>query len=404
MSDRTDDEAAGADSGATWAVPPHAVLERLAAMRELDAPTHGGRLLSYVYDPGLPELDALAAEATAMTLPVNGLDPTTFRSVAVIERELVAFAREAFHGAEDVVGTATSGGTESCLLAVLTARESWRVRHPGGGRPRLVIPTTAHAAFRKAAHLFDLVLAEVPVEVETGIVAVERMAGHLDDDVALAVVSAPAYPHASMDPVAEVAHAAAARGIDVHVDACIGGFALAFWPPQGAGAAVAPWDFAVPGVTSLSADLHKYAYAPKGASVLLQRGRDRQRLQYFATRDWPGYPVVNPTLLGSRSATSLAAAWAIVTALGTAGLTRLTASISRSLEALLAAAQEIDGLRVVDGRWGRWWPSPRTSVLRRRGESTRTGGRTPSGAGGSRCRPNRGSPSPTGATYPPRRT
>ena len=110
-------------------------------------------------------------------------------------------------------------------------------------------------------------------------------------------VSAPSYPFAALDPVAEVAAVCAPRGIALHVDACIGGFVLPFWPDE-----LPAWDFAVPGVTSLSADLHKYGYAPKGVSVLLQRGRDRQRHQYFATTGWPGYPVVNPTMLGSKSA------------------------------------------------------------------------------------------------------
>ena len=121
------------------------------------------------------------------------------------------------------------------------------------------------------------------------------------------------------------------RGIPLHVDACIGGLVLPFWPRRRL-----PWDFRVPGVTSLSADLHKFGYAPKGVSVLLQRGRDRQRAQYFATTRWPGYPVVNPTILGSKSAGPLAAAWAIVQALGVDGFAELAASCVRSTAAVAA--------------------------------------------------------------------
>jgi len=171
---------------------------------------------------------------------------------------------------------------------------------------------------------------------------VERMA----PDVALVVVSAPSYPHAAMDPVAEVAAAALERGIDCHVDACIGGWVLPFW------SGLAPWDLRVPGVTSLSADLHKFGYAPKGASVLLTRGRDRQRSQYFATTRWPGYPVVNSTMLGSKSAGPLAAAWAIVNALGRDGLASLAASCERSTTALVALVGGIEGLRVVGSPTG----------------------------------------------------
>ncbi|OLT54326.1 pyridoxal-dependent decarboxylase [Cellulosimicrobium sp. CUA-896] len=146
------------------------ILERLAELRAADAPTHGGRVLSYVYDPGLAELDELASAAAQAVLPVNGLDPTTFTSVAVMERELVAFAREVLHGPAHgpgtVVGSVTSGGTESCLLAVKAARDELAARRPGV-RPRLVAPVSAHAAFRKAAQYLGLELTLVPVDPST---------------------------------------------------------------------------------------------------------------------------------------------------------------------------------------------------------------------------------------------
>lgn len=339
--------------------PPHSVgepadvvMERLRTLRTLDAPTHGGRLLSYVYDSGQAELDELAAQAVQAMLPVNGLDPTAFPSVAVIESEILAFAIEAFGGNEavgDVVGSVTSGGTESCLLAVKTARDAWRARRGlgAGSVPRLVAPSTVHAAFHKAAHLFDLKLDLVPVEVRTGRPSAADLLDRLDEDVALLVMSAPSYPVSVLDPIAEVAPRAAERGVDVHVDACLGGFAMAHWPSD-----LPHWDLRVPGVVSLSADLHKYGYAPKGASVLLQRGRDRQRLQYFATARWPGYPVVNPTLLGSRSAGPAAAAWAILRHLGADGFRDIARGLAATTAALDTALGAIDGLRVVGERVG----------------------------------------------------
>lgn len=330
---------------------PQELLQRLDALREDDAPTHGGRVLSYVYDSGLAELDELAAAAIRAVQPVNALDPTTFTSVAVMEREIVAFARRVFHGDEQVVGTVTSGGTESCLLAVKTARELWRAdaarrgTEPGTRVPRILAPSTVHAAFHKAAEYFGLRLELLPVDPASGLPRVADFAAALADadDVALVVVSAPAYPHGVIDPIAEVSALAAAAGVSCHVDACFGGFALPWWP----GLDAAGWDLQLPGVTSLSADLHKYGYAPKGASVLLQRGRDRQRKQYFATTCWPGYPVVNSTLLGSKSAAALAAAWAITQALGSSGFARLTESCARATAALTAAIGGIEGLRVV---------------------------------------------------------
>jgi glutamate/tyrosine decarboxylase-like PLP-dependent enzyme len=326
------------------------ILTELRELRAADAPTHGGHVLSYVYDPGRAELDELAARAARLMQPVNGLDPTTFTSVAVLERDVIAFARTILGGDDDVVGSVTSGGTESCLLAVKTARDLWRSAG-GSGRPRLVAPATVHAAFHKAAGLFDLELDLVPVDESTGTARASAIAGRLAPDVALVVVSAPSYPFAALDPVGQVAAACADAGIACHVDACIGGWVLPFWRGPG-GEPLPPWDLSVRGVTSLSADLHKYGYAPKGVSVLLHRGRDRHRAQYFATTAWPGYPVVNPTLLGSKPAGPLAAAWAIIRSLGADGFEELAASCRRSTERLLELVRDIEGLRVVGSPTG----------------------------------------------------
>lgn len=319
-----------------FSTAPEAILQRLAELRAADAPTHGGTVLSYVYDSGIAEIDELAAGAVALVQPVNGLDPTTFGSVAVMEREVIGFVRTLLGGDPDVVGSVTSGGTESCLLAVKTARENFT----GSGTPRLLAPASVHAAFHKAASYFGLTLELIPVDAN-GRADAAAMAAAMGPDTALVVISAPSYPHAVLDPVAEVAAAAAATGIDCHVDACIGGLALPFWP------GLPDWDLRVPGVTSISADLHKFGYSPKGASVLLTRGRDRQRGQYFATTAWPGYPVVNPSLLGSKSAGPLAAAWAIINLLGHDGFAELAASCHRSTTALRLVVAGIEGLRIV---------------------------------------------------------
>lgn len=318
------------------------ILDRLRRMRAADAPTHGGHVLSYVYDPGLGELDELADAAARLARPLNGLDPTVFPSIAAMERDVIGFTRRMLHGGRTVVGSVTSGGTESCLLAVKTARDLWRRANPTltGRRPRLVAPATAHAAFIKAAQLFDLDLDAVPCSPD-GVLAASDLIDRLGDDVALVVVSAPSYPTGMLDPIAEVAAAASALGISCHVDSCFGGFVLPWWPGLPA------WDFRVRGVTSISVDLHKFGYAPKGVSVLLQRGRRRHRAQFFATTGWAGYPVVNPTLLGSRSASPLAAAWAIIEHLGDDGYRRLTGSIHRVAHAVRSAVDDIPGLRVI---------------------------------------------------------
>ncbi|MGC5246291.1 pyridoxal phosphate-dependent decarboxylase family protein [Gordonia sp. DT219] len=331
-----------------------AILDDLTALREHDAPTHGGRVLSYVYDSGLAELDDLARRAAASVASINGLDPTTFPSVAAMERDVIAFAAGLAHGTgreatADVVGLVTSGGTESCLLAVKSARDRWRDRNPASTEvPVVLAPITAHAAFHKAAHYFDLELDLVPVGADLTVSAadlVDRMTGR----TALVVVSAPNYPYGLLDPVAEVAPAAAARGIACHVDACIGGWVLPFWASDEPHRAkpLPDWDFRVAGVTSLSMDAHKYGYAPKGASVLLFADRDAKRAAGFVTTRWPGYPVVNPTMLGSRSATSLAAAWAVIRYLGDNGFRALSARTRHATRSLIECVDGITGLRVV---------------------------------------------------------
>lgn len=320
---------------------PEEILTRLKTLRTNDAPTRGGRVLSYVYDSGLSELDSLASRAMELVQPVNGLDPTTFTSVATMEREVIEFARKILHGDQNTVGTVTSGGTEGCMLAVKRARTNFL----GTGTPKILAPATVHAAFHKAAEYFGLELDLVPVE-KNGELDPARLIERMDQNVALVVISAPAYPYATLDQISEIAAAASSKGIECHVDACIGGWVLPFW------ANLPHWDLRVPGVTSISADLHKYGYAPKGISVLLTQDRDTQRSQYFATTNWPGYPVVNSTLLGSKSAAPLAAAWAIINYLGESGFKALADSMLRSTDRLLAHISSIGGLKVLGSPTG----------------------------------------------------
>jgi sphinganine-1-phosphate aldolase len=320
---------------------PQEVLAELRALQAGDVPTHGGATMAYVYDSGRDGVDELAAAAQAAYQWTNALDPTAFPSVARIENDLVAAAAGLLGGGPSTVGTLTSGGTESCLLAVLAARERWRAGG-GTGRPQMLLPVTAHAAFRKAAHLFDLEVADVAVDPLTCRADPSAVAALLDERTALVVVSAPSYPHGVLDPVGEIAALAAAAGAPCHVDACIGGWILPFLDdvPE-------PFDLSVPGVTSLSVDLHKYGYAPKGASVLLTASPELRQAHWFSTAGWPGYPVVNPTLAGTRPAGPMAAAWALHRWLGPDGYRDLARRTRAATLALAAGAAEIDGIRVV---------------------------------------------------------
>jgi glutamate/tyrosine decarboxylase-like PLP-dependent enzyme len=340
---------------------PDPLLARLAALRTADLPVRGGRTMAYVYDAGLAGLDELAAAAHAAFAGVNGLDMTVFPSVVTLENEVVAQTARLLGGGPGTAGTFTSGGTESCLLAVLTAREHAR-RTRGVTAPELVLPVTAHAAFHKAARLFGLTVVAVPVDPVTFRADPRQMAAAITPRTALVVVSAPSYAHGVVDPVAEVAAAAAERGVLCHVDACIGGWHLGHLrlaqeraaqeqarPGRAArdGAAVAPFDLSVPGVSSLSVDLHKYAYTPKGASVLLFRDAELRRHGWFAHASWPGYPVVNATLQGTKSAGPLAAAWAVLQRIGTGGYAELAQRVHTATRRLADGIARIDGLRVL---------------------------------------------------------
>jgi len=320
-----------------------AVLARLRERQAGDLPVLGGRTLAYVYDSGLAEVDRVGREAVAAYAGSNGLDPTAFPSLLQMENELVGFAArllDAPTGPDGAVGTVTSGGTESVLLAVQGARDS----RPDVTGPTMVIPSTAHAAFHKAAHYFGVEARVVPVGADFRADAA-AMAAAIDDTTVLVVASAPSYAHGVVDPVTDIAAAAAARGVRCHVDACIGGWVLPY--AARLGRAVPAWTFAVPGVTSISVDLHKYAYAPKGSSLLLHRSPGHRRPQFFASAAWPGYTMLNATLQSTKSGGPLAGAWAVVTTLGDAGYERLTADVLAAVDRIVAGVAELPELHVV---------------------------------------------------------
>lgn len=320
------------------------ILSRLETLRAGDLPVRGGRTMAYVYDCGLDGIEELAAAAAARFAGVNGLDMTAFPSVVALENDVVAWAKRLLRGAGQTAGTFTGGGTESCLLAVLTAREHAR-RTRGVNEPELVLPSTAHAAFHKAAQLFGLRPVVVPVDPMTYKVRSDDIAAAITDDTALVVVSAPSYAHGVIDPVADVAAEAARRGVLCHVDACIGGWHLGHL--RLAGRELPAFDLSVPGVTSLSVDLHKYAYTAKGASVLLFRDAELRRYGWFAHASWPGCPVGSTTLQGTRSAAPLAAAWAVLERIGTDGYKDLAQRVHHATAALAAGIAAIDGIRLL---------------------------------------------------------
>jgi sphinganine-1-phosphate aldolase len=318
-------------------------LARLKALQADDLPVHGGRTLAYVYDSGLPDVDRVGREAVAAYAGSNGLDPTAFPSLLRMENDLVGFALELLDGPEAAVGTVTSGGTESVLLAVQAARDA----QPGTDSPRMVLPSTAHAAFHKAAHYFGVEPVLVPVgpDFTADVAATEAAVDQAPDRTVLVVGSAPSYAHGVIDPVTELAAIAAARGIRCHVDACIGGWVLPY--AARLGRPVPPWTFAVEGVTSISVDLHKYGYAPKGTSLLLHRSPEVRRPQFFASAAWPGYTMLNSTMQSTKSGGPLAGAWAVVESLGDPGYELLSRQVFEAVDTIVAGTADIPGVDVL---------------------------------------------------------
>ena len=314
------------------------IRDALRALQARDLPSHGGRTLAYVYDSGLAEADAIGLEALSMFAGSNGLDPTAFPSLLTMENDLVGVASSVLRAPDSVVGSATSGGTESVLLAVLAARE-------GSGRrvgdASMVIPTTAHAAFHKAAHYFGVEVIMIDVDPVTFRADPGAMADAIREDTVLIVGSAPSYAHGVIDPIPEIAAIAADRGLRCHVDACIGGWVLPFLDD------VPPWTFAVPGVTSISIDLHKYAYTPKGVSLLLHRDSSLRKGHFFASADWPGYTMLNSTMQSTKSGGPLAAAWAVGQWIGVEGYGALAVRARGAALEIARRAPGIPGVRLL---------------------------------------------------------
>ncbi|HEY9557079.1 MAG TPA: aminotransferase class V-fold PLP-dependent enzyme [Acidimicrobiales bacterium] len=321
--------------------PVDELIEEMRSNRGDDARWRAGRTFSLVYNPGDAELERLQEAVALEYLHENYLNPFAFPSLLRMEQQVVGMAADLF-GRPAAGGKLTSGGTESIFLAVQVAREHAReVR--GIAEPQLVTGATAHPAFAKAAHYLDVEHVIVPVGPD-GRLEPSAAAAALGERAALLVGSAPCYPYGVVDPIPELASLAAERGVLCHVDACLGGWLLPFWARLGE--PVPAWDLSVPGVTSLSADIHKYGWCFKGASVLLHADPEMVRHQYFLYDAWPGGLYGSATTAGTRPAAPIAAAWATISHLGEAGYLRLAGEVRDATRRYRAGIEAIDGLTI----------------------------------------------------------
>jgi glutamate/tyrosine decarboxylase-like PLP-dependent enzyme len=318
------------------------VVADIEARRALDPDVHGARLFGLVYPSGRADLEALIEAVNRKYLFANALNPFKFVELAGMEREVIDAVASLVHVPEDGGGALTAGGTESILMSMLVQRERAKAR--GVTRPQIVAPVSAHPAYAKAAHYFEMDLVQVPLDADlrADVGAAREVVG---PNTAVVVASAFSYPYGVIDPVPELAALAAAHGAGCHVDACIGGFVLPFL--ERLGADVPPWDFRVPGVTEISADVHKYGYTPKGASVVLHRDADWFGHQVFLYDRWPSGLYGSPAMAGARPAAPIAVAWAVMNYLGEDGFCEIVRGLRDTYTRLRDGIEAIDGLRIV---------------------------------------------------------
>ncbi len=320
-----------------------AILSTMRGMRDGDADWKHGRTWSLVYYAGEAHHELLQ-RAHDMFFAENALNPMAFKSLKRMEAEVVQMTASMLHAPDDACGTMTTGGTESLLMAVKAMRDRAAERGPKTSKPNVVAPKTAHPALDKAGHYFGLEIRKAPVgpDMRANVSAMKKL---IDKNTVLLFASAPQYPHGVIDPIDEIGRVALSRGIPFHVDSCIGGFVLP-WVER-LGYPIPAFDFRVPGVTSMSADLHKYGFAVKGASVIVYRDISYLEHQFFLETEFPGGIYASPSMTGTRGGGPIAAAWASLKAVGEDGFIEHTRKAMEAARLLQEGIRSIPELVVV---------------------------------------------------------
>jgi sphinganine-1-phosphate aldolase len=318
------------------------VLAQLEAFKEQDPSFKEGRVWSLVYYLNETHSEFIK-NAYHSYASENGLNPGAFKSLKKLENEIIAATANILNGSDEVCGVVTSGGTESCLMAVKTyrdmARDKRRVK-----KPEMILPETAHVAWFKASEYFGVKIRLVPLTDDFS-PDLRKLRKLINRNTVMILGSAPEYPHGIIDPIAQMGEIAQKKGIPLHVDACVGGFILPFLEKNGE--EVPPWDYRVPGVTSISADIHKYGYAAKGASTITYRSLDILRYQMFVYENWPGGVFASPALLGTRPGGGYAAAWSVLQYFGEEGYRQLAADTLAAVNGLKQGIESIPELEVM---------------------------------------------------------
>lgn len=311
----------------------------------------GGKVSGTVYrnDASLMRLMADVYEVASYT---NPLHPDVFPGVCKMEAEIVRIACRLFNGNDDSCGTVTTGGTESILLACKAFRD-YAKEVKGIKKPEMVVPVSAHSAFDKAAQYLNIKIRTVPINSHSYTASIVAMEKAINKNTIMLVSSAPNFPYGTMDNIQAISDLGVKYNIPVHVDACLGGFLICFMSDIGYN--LPPFDFRLPGVTSISADTHKYGYAPKGSSVILYREKKYRHHQYTITTDWPGGIYGSPTVNGSRAGGIIAACWATFMYFGLDGYLQATKKIIEVTKYIEHELRKMDGIFI--------FGTPATSVI-----------------------------------------
>ncbi|MGH0032269.1 MAG: pyridoxal phosphate-dependent decarboxylase family protein [Myxococcota bacterium] len=299
------------EHGTDW----DSLREQMTKLGTGDVDWRRARTAVYVFNAGEDVL-RVAKEAYALYQSENALGPAAFPSLKRMEDEVVSMGLSLLHGPEGACGNMTSGGSESIFLAVKGCREQARAAGRDVSRGRILLPRSAHPAFDKAAHVLGLSVTRVPVADDLR-ADPAAMAEAVDEHTLMLVGSAPCFPYGLIDPIEALAEVALRHHLWLHVDACVGGYFAPFARMNGV--EVPPFDFEVEGVCSISADLHKYGYAAKGASTLFHRSEEQRDHQVFTFDDWPAGGMTTPTAAGTRPGGAIAGAWAVMHYLGVEG-------------------------------------------------------------------------------------
>jgi sphinganine-1-phosphate aldolase len=320
------------------------ILRDLEAMRAKEESNwKDGFVSGAVYHGDQKHIDFLN-QVYAINSQSNPLHADVWPSANKFEAEIVVMTGNMLGGSgQDVCGTLSSGGTESILLAMKTYRDR-ALAESGITKPEMIVPVTAHAAFDKASQYFNIKTIHIPVD-ENFRADVNAAKKAITANTIVIVGSAPSFPHGAIDPIAELSELARQHNIGFHTDACLGGFVLP-WAEK-LGYPVPPFDFRLPGVTSMSADTHKYGYAAKGTSVVLYRSQELRHYQYYTSTEWPGGLYFSPTFAGSRPGALSAACWAALTAVGAEGYLSATKKILETASNIKKGVNDIPELHVL---------------------------------------------------------